>query len=255
MKIKRLIPALCMLLISAILLGTSTYAWFSMNTTVTATNMTIKATTSKNLMISLNEATGYTASVDMDVTSENMRPASTIGGNIASPNFFIIDSVGTEMTQDNYARGSDTTIKAAAASDYAKKTVYLKSIGDNATNLKAAITKTDATSKEIDKAIRVMLVVKNGDSYTSYIYSPVTGAAYGTAGKAVQSKDSSNKAVLGDIATAATSGDTVILASMTQDAAYQVDIYAWYEGEDTNCKATNTLDMDNYQFDVEFTVA
>ena len=42
-KFKKLIPALCMLLISAVLMGTSTYAWFSMNTTVTASNMQVTA--------------------------------------------------------------------------------------------------------------------------------------------------------------------------------------------------------------------
>ena len=42
-KFKKLIPALCMLLISAVLMGTSTYAWFSMNTKVTATGMEVHA--------------------------------------------------------------------------------------------------------------------------------------------------------------------------------------------------------------------
>ena len=43
MKMKKLIPALAMLLVSAILLGTSTYAWFSMNTTVQATGLQVTA--------------------------------------------------------------------------------------------------------------------------------------------------------------------------------------------------------------------
>lgn len=48
---KKLIPALCLLLISAILMGTSTYAWFSMNTTVTATNMKVKAVAEQGILI------------------------------------------------------------------------------------------------------------------------------------------------------------------------------------------------------------
>lgn len=43
-KFKKLIPAFCMLMVSAVLLGTSTYAWFSMNTIVNATGMNVKAT-------------------------------------------------------------------------------------------------------------------------------------------------------------------------------------------------------------------
>lgn len=40
---KKLIPALCMLLVAATLLGTSTFAWFSMNDRVTANGMTVTA--------------------------------------------------------------------------------------------------------------------------------------------------------------------------------------------------------------------
>lgn len=57
---KKLIPALCMLLIAAAMLGTSTYAWFSMNKTVTATGMQVKATTAESLVIS-NQAPVGTA--------------------------------------------------------------------------------------------------------------------------------------------------------------------------------------------------
>lgn len=42
-KFRKLIPALCMLLVSALFVGTSTYAWFSMNTKVTATDMKVTA--------------------------------------------------------------------------------------------------------------------------------------------------------------------------------------------------------------------
>lgn len=42
-KFRKLIPALCMLLVSALFVGTSTYAWFSMNKEVSASNMEVKA--------------------------------------------------------------------------------------------------------------------------------------------------------------------------------------------------------------------
>lgn len=56
---KKLFPAFIMLMISAILLSTATYAWFSMNTTVLATNMSVKATTGPSLVISAS--TNFTA--------------------------------------------------------------------------------------------------------------------------------------------------------------------------------------------------
>lgn len=55
---KKLIPALCMLLVAAALLGTSTYAWFSMNTEVTATGMQVQAKAEDGIVIaSYSDAT------------------------------------------------------------------------------------------------------------------------------------------------------------------------------------------------------
>lgn len=42
-KFKAIVPALAMLLVSAVLLGTSTFAWFSMNQSVSATGMQVTA--------------------------------------------------------------------------------------------------------------------------------------------------------------------------------------------------------------------
>lgn len=57
---KKLIPALCMLLIAAAMLGTSTYAWFSMNTQVTATGMQVVAKSDDTFLLISN--TNSTAS-------------------------------------------------------------------------------------------------------------------------------------------------------------------------------------------------
>jgi hypothetical protein len=48
---KKLIPALTLLLISAILVGSSTFAWFSMNTSVSATGMTVTAKSNSTYLL------------------------------------------------------------------------------------------------------------------------------------------------------------------------------------------------------------
>lgn len=48
---KKLIPALALLLVSAVMLATSSFAWFSMNTTVTVTGMSVSTRISDNLQI------------------------------------------------------------------------------------------------------------------------------------------------------------------------------------------------------------
>lgn len=254
-KLKRqLTAAVVMVLVAVLALSSATFAWFSMNTKVTATNVTIEATTSKNLLITKTSANAddYSSTTDLDIENLELVPTSTIGGDVATPTFFKLSTVGTHMTQDSAARGSDTTFTTATANtDYVKTTVWLKCVGEDTTNLKATITTTDGGEADLDPAIRVMLVDRTNNK--TFIYSPVSGASYLTAGQAVTGTDNAQAAVLGTITTAATSS-SVLLDSMTKDTAYQFDVYAWYEGEDAACKATNTLDLTSYQFSIEFTV-
>lgn len=254
-KFKKLIPALCMLLVSAVMLGSTTFAWFSMNTKVTASNMEVQATASKNLLISKTGANAddYSASVDMSISKQKLVPVTTIGGDTLTPVFSKIKAEGS-MTQDNAARGEDTTYQTASAeTDYVKTTIWLKCVGQDSTNLKIKINTTSGGGKKLDPAIRVMIV--DHTNTKTYIYSPINTAAYITAGQAGASVNAADsKLVMGEIKTAATE-KTVIIESMSKDTAYQFDIYAWYEGEDVNCKATNTLDMAAYKFSIDFTVA
>lgn len=79
-KFKKLIPAFCMLMVSAVLLGTSTYAWFSMNGEVKATGMTVSAKTdTKFLVISANS--------DLDGKTTELNSVTHTGG------------IGTNSTQ------------------------------------------------------------------------------------------------------------------------------------------------------------
>ncbi len=48
---RKLLPALAMLLVSAVMMSTASFAWFSMNTTVTATGMSVSAEAAGSLII------------------------------------------------------------------------------------------------------------------------------------------------------------------------------------------------------------
>ena len=68
-KFRKLIPALCMLLVSALFVGTSTYAWFSMNKEVTAVGMGIEAK-SDSIVLVINEGNKFNkAGTAKEVTS------------------------------------------------------------------------------------------------------------------------------------------------------------------------------------------
>jgi len=75
---RKMIPAVIMLLISAMLVGTSTYAWFSMNKTVTVTGMAVKARGNDNVTISIDDST-YDFSIN-ETRTGNLKPASSVNG-------------------------------------------------------------------------------------------------------------------------------------------------------------------------------
>lgn len=66
-KFKKLIPALCMLLVSAVMLGSTTFAWFSMNNKVTATGMQVTAKANTKFLVINN---GTTLPTDSQITDE-----------------------------------------------------------------------------------------------------------------------------------------------------------------------------------------
>ena len=62
-RFSKLIPAIVLLLVSAIMMSTATYAWFSMNNKVTVTGMEVKTKVSSNLLIA-NDTAGATSKKD-----------------------------------------------------------------------------------------------------------------------------------------------------------------------------------------------
>ena len=74
---KQLMAAIAMVVVSAIALSSSTYAWFAANREVTATNMTIKATSDSSLIISRAAPTASTTTITEDfvATAVALTPA------------------------------------------------------------------------------------------------------------------------------------------------------------------------------------
>lgn len=63
---RKLIPAVVMLLVSAVLMSTASFAWFSMNDEVTATGMDVTATTPASLEIAATSSGEWTYGVTLN---------------------------------------------------------------------------------------------------------------------------------------------------------------------------------------------
>ncbi|MBO4539389.1 MAG: hypothetical protein J5781_03875 [Clostridia bacterium] len=77
---KKAVYAVIMLLIAAMLVGTTTYAWFSMNKTVTVTGMVVKVRATENIMIAEDNAEDDFAYGLDQTRAGNLRPSSSVNG-------------------------------------------------------------------------------------------------------------------------------------------------------------------------------
>lgn len=277
MKMKKLIPALAMLLVSAILLGTSTYAWFSMNTQVTATGMQVKAIAEDGILISNSDKSVWTNSATAKVTTANLVPTSTAGtatpawahntstdadNAMANQEASSYEDLSLKWTNTTFGEGFvDVAGGTANSKDDGEKSYvllnefYIKSSG-NPLALGADKTYKDlyindvsvtGAANKIDNSLRVLVVVGS----TAYIYAPVKDQAGGTTTMTYKFKNTTDVSALD--ATAAAGYDkttTTTTISNTNEAAVKAQVYIYFEGEDANCKSTNISGIDTTNLSV-----
>lgn len=130
---KKIIPALVMLLVSAVLLSTASYAWFSMNKTVTATGMQVKATTASSLIISGVAPDAATTTTEVTFTPGfTTLSASTNVGWVIAPETGL--AYVADQTKVNVGTGlgveADTPVTSdGAGTYYVDYTVYIAASG------------------------------------------------------------------------------------------------------------------------------
>lgn len=264
---KKLLLAVITLGIAVIATVGSTYAWFSMNTTVEATGMQLTAVTPVNVVISKEENTGFAKEVAFTSSVEKLYPASTDISLIDSNGNFTFFAVqegqvigsngeggqattGSEGTK--FQQGFNTTTVGSGANEKAyliSEPVYLKTTtGKVSLTLKSidlgttTITNSGATigseaesGDKIADAIYIALCNKNG----VFIYQ-----ADGTSGnhKGVKAVASDGTWTPGDTTPLSVVGDTETLifnsAVSGQElgtTAEKVTVLVWLEGEDEDC--------------------
>lgn len=263
-KFKKLIPALCMLLVSAVMLGSTTFAWFSMNNTVTATGMSIQANVPTNLYIlekttTLGTATtntkdteGWTNTVDLNSTLANLPAVGYSVTNNATPtngkvDFKKLTAQGLEKVLVDGSVGSKRAIddldsqyveNATANTDYIAKEVDLilnsgKEAQTAKISAKVSLTlKNKDDGKDTRKAVHVMLVVGT----TKYDLD-MGSATTDTAG------------------TIYTITQADIISNLSTTAPQTVTIYIWYDGPDSDCMNSSMDQTEAFTFSIEFTAA
>ena len=259
---KKLIPALCMLLVAAALLGTSTYAWFSMNNQVTASGMQVKAATSKNLVISatstLKEGESILANSSITGVKE-LSPASTATLSGSTVSFYAAGSTkvdySTGAMQDGATTSAATVITAAGTTkgNVVKHTFYIRADGtteDSFSTLYVNSISVSSSPKNITKALRVGVVSSN----VGYIYAPAVSTAPSYKGVIAAGTLGTNDILSSENVAIKTAGDnTANLGEVTSGEYRIVDVYIWYEGQDANCTSANSIEVEELSISLEFT--
>lgn len=246
-NMKKLIPAAGMLAVSATMLATSTYAWFSMNTAVTATGMNVTAQAESGIVISNSTKSAWNASAATTTGSLNLLPTSTSNGatwyHNSSDDADIAtgaEHVGTYTTvtnegSDKYYSENKFYIKSATTSSLTKD-LYIKQVTITPPNA--------ATSADLDKSLRVL--VKIGDSTNIYAPTSASTLTYTVNGAtSVTALDASS------VNDTKVTGITSIPAST--GTPIEATVYVYFEGEDANCKSNNVkATLDTMSVSVQF---
>lgn len=257
---RQLLAAIAMVLVAAIALGSSTYAWFVASGTVEATGMTVQVQSEGGIMIKALDSTLPWASTAAatNTAKAQLFPISTYD---LTDWYHAVSDDATDakdkQTKDDYKQ-----ITSGDLGSYRRVDSFIirPSSGTAITNAKLLISEIGVSggnaTQKLNQSLRIGVKMTAGRAPDSskgevgssyYIYAPrgtrtddkfVLTAKYLdplTGGESPTYKTLDEK-------TAPSTADYLYLTDNTipaADTGVQVDIYVWYEGEDAECKTAN----------------
>lgn len=164
-KMRRMIPALCMLLVSAIMLSTASYAWFTMNNEVEATGMQVQAKSTGSLVVGTEplqyDDAGTTADFSSENTAISVKPITWKDGAWKIVEGDVDTFAGTML--DDAALVAITP--ATSAGYFVDRVVYIGSAGDTLYNQSLTINLSAVVEagREVTKAYSAAIYVIEPD--------------------------------------------------------------------------------------------
>lgn len=270
---RQLLAAIAMVLVAAIALGSSTYAWFAAAGTVKAEGMSVQAQAESGLLIkelgASRDSFGTIATISEPTKA--LFPAST--ADLTTWYHSLSTLAGAAQGGENNTEGYEdaSTLGSLDNYRYMKQFVIRSATQAEIPNAKlqiSGVTVTNSTNSTVNLNTSIRVGVKvskgNADDSAFYIYAPrstdTNGTAYFTL---VADYTGAGAANLKEYAEPQ-SDDYMTLAGNAipaDDTSLVVDIYIWYEGEDAECKTTNVtsngtvLTPDALSVSVSFTQA
>lgn len=258
---KQLLAAVAMVLVAAVALGSSTYAWFVASGTVTAEGMKVQARAEGGLAIrwagEASELWATTASAKM-TDAKALLPASTadlarwtyakaLKADASNADTSTYENVTGKVFAGNAGAYTDNEYVVmqqfeirSTAKDKLAKGLYVSGV---------TVTRGDNTDKDLDLAIRVGVRLVTEDGYSgNYIYAPLTGASTNYTWKDATQSNKETGVTLATVGTATDSNSQLVNKAETvpfgAGQAVKVEVFIWYEGEDAKLYSDNFITND-----------
>lgn len=273
---KKIFSAAAMLAVSASMLATSTYAWFSMNTQVTATGMQVQAKAEGGIVISNESKTDWNASATashnsiaylIPTSTENLTnwyhntSTDANNANAHAQSGYVAVSADTNWKNVNGIQFIDTdgddTIDTEENCYFLLNKFYIQSSAGALTDKSLYINTVKATgastSADLDASLRVAVQVGS----STVIYAPVAGAttSYWVNNGSTQFTATSSAANEGVVNTQLGNANSWTIPTYASDGtgALEAKVYVYFEGEDANCKSANIKStLDTLQLSITF---
>ena len=282
----KLVPAFIMLLVSAILVSTASYAWFSMNTVVTATSMKVKAVAEGGIVISNTNKTTWSSSANAQINAAEIVPTSA--ATTSTPAWVHATSPDADNANANQPVGNYEQLTLAWDTNSTEgigytdnntsgdkdsgdtcyvllNNFYIKSSADAITgtlyinDLTVTSNATGGSFNKLDNALRVLIVVNNTNAFT---FAPVLNQAGGTTTTTYKWKNTTDvyaryEGGTGNFVNQDIECSSVTTIPNTNTEAINVKVYMYFEGEDANLKSTNIsgITMNDLSLTIRFGTA
>lgn len=222
---RKLIPAFVMLIVSAIMLSTASYAWFANSTSVNATGMTVKANTDvKFLEISTSNDSGWASFVTLTATDEDLDLVTAK----VSENKEVTWHTGTAAlptapTVNDTGLVSVPNIKDPDANLALIQTLYVRMSNEQATLSNLVITGVEVTNgtSTLSPTLRVLVIAKNSED-------EVQGVQVWDVGDT----DPQNLEEAGLVNSDNIKSSSALVSEIANGDVYTLEVYVYFDGED-----------------------
>ena len=220
---KQLMAAIAMVLVAAIALGSSTYAWFVSNNKVTGTTTTISAQSNSAYLVIDDKETTKASKATKELDGENvpLYPAKIVKDDTKAvwKSAYAATTDAATMKEGTEFKIADGTAEKAEEAGYAKlNTFYIGTGGYDGEFSDLKIDKvevkvpTTETNKNLGNAMRILAVC--GSNWQVW-------------------------SATGELLTSGDATGGALAATVKKGADAQVDVYLYYDGDDANVYSDN----------------